>query len=137
MEISEIFCHSDFTWNQSWESRVSFCHFNTLRESVLWFLWIFELFEGLNLPNKFTKLTVPKMALLEYLVSPKWISRKIWVARKLWNFHTVSLQFTKNIILKLWVSPYWCHVKQFLFFFFYFAIVISRKLRKYKHTFVT
>ena len=66
-----------------------------------------------RLKTKLTKSKVPKIAVLEYLVSSKLISRKIWVVEKLWNFHTVMLKFTKNTILKLWVSLYWFHVKQF------------------------
>ena len=34
------------------------------------------------------------MATLEFLESPKLISRKIWVIEKFWNFHTVKLLLT-------------------------------------------
>ena len=50
-----------------------------LRESEFLFLFIFALFEGLNLPNEENSepLKVAKMAVLELLDSPKLISRKI------------------------------------------------------------
>ena len=75
------------------------CHFNTIRGSEFWFLWIFALFEGWNGPNEensdFNMIKPADFALLE---SQKLISRKIWVIEKSWNFHTVKLHYITALL---------------------------------------
>ena len=55
VEISNFFCHSNFTWNQSWRIlSLKICHFNTSKESEVWLLWIFAPLDDSNLPNQQT-----------------------------------------------------------------------------------
>ena len=52
VEMSWFFYHTGFTWNQFWGFlKCKICHFNKFRGSEIWFLWIFSLLEGWNLPK--------------------------------------------------------------------------------------
>ena len=94
MKIWQIYCHSDFTWNQFFGSGSSKTAILTKLEALnfefddfLQFLrW--EFYQ--NQKSKASK--TAKMADFEPLDSPKLISRKIWVAVNLSNFHTVKCQ---------------------------------------------
>ena len=91
-EITEFFCHSDFTWNQSWQIQsLTICQFYTLRLWILSFM-IFCTFCRLNFTQA-TKFRSPKMVKtsnLELLDCPELISRKIWVTEKSWNYNLVK-----------------------------------------------
>ena len=90
-----------FTWNKFWGFwKCKISHSNTFRDSEIWFFLNFCSFWML----KFTKLTqfkaakIAKTAVLELLLSPKLISRKIWTLGKSWYFYTVLTQ-TIDLVL--------------------------------------
>ena len=54
-QVIEFFCHSDFTWNQSWQMQsLKICHFYALGGSEVCFLFFcnFALFEDWNWQNQ-------------------------------------------------------------------------------------
>ena len=85
-----IFCHSDFTWNQIWRfQKCKICCFNTFRGSEFSFLWIFAGFEGL----KFTQIEMSKVQKWQKLHFLNVYSLQIWFHVKWewwWNFIKVK-----------------------------------------------
>ena len=91
VELSEVFCHSDFKWNQLWSiyRRLKNCIFVfNFRSSEL----------GKNSKNTDSKpLNKFWMADFETLDLSTLISRKIWVTEKFCDFHTVYVRVGNTV----------------------------------------
>ena len=103
MEISGLFCHSDFTWNRFWSFwSTKIYHFDHLSSFEFWIFGNFWHFQVWNV-SKNQKFKVFKIVRRQFLTlwnRPKLISRKIIVIGNLLNFHTVEyLQLKFSIML--------------------------------------
>ena len=101
VEISGIYSHSDFMWNQFQVINLPFLAILGHWILIIWWISAFKKCKS-SWKSKFKASKCVKTADFALLQSLNQISRKIWVIEKSWNFHTVVWK-----LLNFPLSAFW------------------------------